>query len=144
MELKELFEKEKKLKEEEILVVSQTTFNIKIWQESIIFLKAKVKKLDVFCSICFATIKRQEEARINSKNCNFAIVVGGKNSSNTRKLFDICNENCEAFFVENLKEFEGLDCDFRGCDVFLTAGASTPDFLIKEIFDKLHDKIFRR
>ena len=141
LELENFFKENENLKNEEILVVAQTTFNIKIWEETTRYIKSTCKNCVIFCSICSATIKRQQEAKEGSKNCDFAVVVGGKNSSNTRKLFNICSENCKTFLIENVDELENLDCSFKDKDVFLTAGASTPDFLIKEVFDNLNKKI---
>lgn len=141
LELKSFFKENENLKNEEILVVAQTTFNIKIWEEFVLYLKSICENCVIFCSICLATQKRQQEAKEGSKNCDFAVVVGGKNSSNTRKLFNICSENCKTFFIENVDELENLNCSFKDKDVFLTAGASTPDFLISDVFDILNKKI---
>ena len=141
LELKDLFKKNENLKNEKILVVAQTTFNIKIWEESIKYIKSTCKNCVIFRSICSATQKRQQEARKYSKNCDFSVVVGGKKSSNTRKLFNICSENCKTFFIENVKELENLKCSFKNKDIFLTAGASTPDFLINEVFYNLSKRI---
>ena len=110
-------------------------------EESIKYIKSICKNCVIFRSICSATQKRQQEARKYSKNCDFSVVVGGKKSSNTRKLFNICSENCKTFFIENVKELENLKCSFKNKDIFLTAGASTPDFLIKEVFYNLSKRI---
>ncbi len=144
LELKNFFKENENLKNEEILVVAQTTFNIKIWEESIKYIKSVCERCVIFCSICSATIKRQQEAKQGSKNSDFAVVVGGKKSSNTRKLFNICSENCKTFFIENVDELENIDCCFKDKDVFLTTGASTPDFLIKAVFDNLNKKLVKK
>ena len=140
VELKNLF-KDEKLKKEKVLVVAQTTFNLEIWEEVVFYIESVCENFEIFDSICVSTKNRQQEAREKSKNCEFSIVVGGKNSSNTRKLFEICSQNSKAYLIENVYEIEKLDCDFKGKDIFLTAGASTPDYLIKTVFDNLVDRI---
>ncbi len=142
LELKDFFKENKYLKNEEILVVAQTTFNIKTWEESVLYIKSICENCVIFCSICSATQQRQQEAKKGSCDCDFAVVVGGKNSSNTRKLFNICSENCKTFFIESVDELKKLNCSFKDRDVFLTAGASTPDFLINEVYDYLDKKIY--
>lgn len=139
-ELKKLFEEEK-LQKKEILVVAQTTFSQKIWKEAVFYIEACCENFKIFDSICFSTKERQKEAEEKSKQCDFAVVVGGRNSSNTRKLFEICNRNCKTYHIENVLEIEKLDCDFKDKEVFLTAGASTPDSVIKTVFDKITEII---
>ncbi len=140
-ELKKIFNEHEALREEEVLVVSQTTFNFKNWNECVEYLKLNCKKLEVFCSICAETIKRQKEAEKFSKISDFCFVVGDKTSSNTNKLFNICSEHCKTFFVEDEKDLENLDVSLKGKTVFITAGASTSNFLITKILKKIEEKM---
>ena len=138
-ELKDLFLKNKNLKKENILVVAQTTFNHKTWQQCVSFLLGYCEKIEIFNSICSATKKRQQEAKVYSKKSDVAVVVGGKKSSNTKKLYEICKQNCKSFFVEDLAELKNLNFCFKGKKIFLTAGASTPKQQIETIYNNILD-----
>lgn len=140
-ELKDLFLKNKNLKKENILVVAQTTFNHKTWQECVEFLRCCCEKIEIFNSICLATKKRQEEAKKYSKKSDVAVVVGGKKSSNTKKLYEICKQNCKSFFVEEIDELKSLNFSFKDKKIFLTAGASTPKEQIKTIYNIFFDNL---
>ena len=144
IELKEFAFKNNWIKKEKVILVAQTTFNLKIWQEVVRFLERDCKNIKIFPTICLATTKRQKEADFESKKSDVSIVVGGKKSSNTKKLYDICKNNSISFFVESLKDFEKINYDFSGKKIFITAGASTPDFLIKKIFDRIFDKLHKK
>lgn len=138
-ELKLLFGKNGYLKKEPVFLAAQTTFNVKVWESSVSFLKdvCGCENINSFCSICSATVNRQNEAILLSKSNDVVFVVGGKSSSNTRKIYELCAENCEAFFIESLKDLENLNFNLKGKSVGLTAGASTPDFLIEEVYGKI-------
>lgn len=140
LELKNLFLKNENLKYCNIFAVAQTTFNTKIWQDCVDFLNSCCSKLEIFSSICSATKERQNEAEVFSKKSDIAIVIGGKNSSNTKKLYDICSKNCKTFFVEDELDFKKISYNFRKKNVFITAGASTPNFLICRILNLIVDK----
>ena len=122
---------------DKICVVSQTTEKKKNWDNTLEHLK-DVKELLPFNTICAATDVRQKSTYELSKEVDAMIVVGGKNSSNTTKLYQIAKENCEhTIHIENISE---LPDDFINDDIKtigVTAGASTPDWIIREVLDKM-------
>ena len=129
-ELEEIFKQLSK--DEKIAVVSQTTFNKSVWDE----LKNKVLNafddVLVFDTICSATAKRQNEAMELAKSVDIMLIVGGRHSSNTLKLKEVCSQYCRTYLVEDYKELYDLDCSnvkFVG----ISAGASTPAYIIKEV-----------
>jgi 4-hydroxy-3-methylbut-2-enyl diphosphate reductase len=94
------------------------------------------KEVRVFNTICDATFENQDAARVLSKEVDVMLVIGGKNSSNTKQLFSICEENVESHLLEDendlqLSWFNGK----KLCGI--TAGASTPDWIIQNIINKL-------
>ena len=133
-ELRRIMEQSKNVTQEDIFVVSQTTFNFEVWQECTNYLKKICKNIVIFNSICSATIDRQAEAILLSKKSDIVIVVGGRNSSNTKKLYELCLKNCETYLVETKKELVRLNLCLKDKNIAITAGASAPDFLIDEIF----------
>ena len=88
-------------------------------------------------TICFATKQRQECAANLADEVDAIVVIGGKNSSNTTHLYEICKQHCpKSVFVENVSELD--PSLFEGCEtVGVTAGASTPDYQISEVVDYL-------
>ena len=134
--------------ENSLILVAQTTFDMCKWEFLKKFIKNHYANLKIFDTICSATTDRQREAEKLSRECNAVIVVGGKHSSNTRKLFDICARNCPAFFAENanelLSERDRITSLFSsGSDVKIgiTAGASTPAHIIKEVHNIMSEII---
>ncbi len=122
-------------------VVSQTTFNTKLWDEIINILRSKSDKIVVFNTICNATDARQSSARELSKKVDIMIVIGGKNSSNSKKLYEICSSILDkTYFIESADELE-LDEIPQDTHIGITAGASTPDWVIKEIINKLEGEV---
>ena len=88
---------------------------------------------DIVNTICNATEDRQTEARELAKEADAMIVIGGKHSSNTQKLYDICKGECEStYFIQSLVDLDFRLLPSRGC-VGITAGASTPNYLIEEV-----------
>lgn len=130
-----------KIAEKSIIMVSQTTFNAEIWGKYQKKLKKVCTNAEIFDTICNATSNRQSEADELSKNNDIIIVVGGKHSSNTAKLFDVCRKNCErTFFVETAEELSGID--FENCgSVGVVAGASTPAGIIKEVIHTMSENL---
>lgn len=125
-----------------VCAVSQTTEKEENWENTLDNLSKNCKELLPFNTICSATEVRQKSAKELSKNVDAMIVIGGKNSSNTTKLYQISKENCEnTIHIENSKE---LKEDFINNENFktvgITAGASTPDWVIKEIIDIMEGK----
>ena len=114
-------------------LVSQTTFSVQKFKDIVDIFSKKRYIVNVVNTICNATQMRQEEALALSGECDAMIVIGGKNSSNTAKLYDICRKLCEAtYYIQSSAELEGmLDSSVR-C-VGITAGASTPKSIIEEV-----------
>ncbi len=125
--------------EKPICVVSQTTFNTELWKKCEKFLKKVYTNAIVFDTICNATSKRQQEAYELASKCDAMVVVGGKHSSNTCKLYDVCKSVCEkTVHVETAKEIDSsffLSADLVG----VVAGASTPSGIIKEVLKTMQD-----
>lgn len=121
----------------DLVIVSQTTFNYNKFQDIVeIFRKKVYHKSNVLNTICNATEERQKEAAEIASIVDAMIVVGGRNSSNTQKLFEICSKICKnTFFIETAN-----DMDFSLLDgmnkVGITAGASTPNIIIEEVQTK--------
>lgn len=116
-----------------VAVISQTTKKISEFQKIIAYLVENVKEVRVFNTICNATFENQDAARDLSIEADVMIVIGGKNSSNTKQLFSIAHENCkDSYLIENEKELEKeWFTNKKLCGI--TAGASTPDWIIEKI-----------
>ena len=116
-----------------LCIVSQTTFNYKKFKDIVDILSKKSYDIDVMNTICNATEERQTEAGTIARQSDAMLVIGGKHSSNTQKLYEICRKECEnTYFIQtlddlDLKQFQS----FRS--VGITAGASTPNTIIKEV-----------
>lgn len=131
-ELDEIIKNDGKNYEKRIIAVSQTTFSQKVWK----ICKEKIKKYytnaKIFDTICFATRERQDEAALISKQSDMMIIIGDRHSSNTAKLKAVCSENCDTYLVERAAELNTIN--FSHCaTVGVTAGASTPSAIIKEV-----------
>ncbi len=122
-----------------LTVVSQTTFNLDLWKKCQKFLKKHYTNAIIFDTICNATSKRQEEALNLASKCDVMVVVGGKHSSNTCKLKEVCGTVCErTVHVETADE---LDRNFfKPSDLIgVVAGASTPSGIIKEVLNTMQE-----
>lgn len=117
-----------------VCVVSQTTEKQSNWLRLIGNIAEISKEFVAFNTICKATEERQKSSEELSKEVDAMVVIGGKSSSNTRKLYEICKENCEkTFLVENAAELSKIMFELEGAvKVGITAGASTPEWIIKE------------
>ena len=134
----ELLENYPELSEKPLIFVSQTTFSIKEWEKSIKKIKFLCTNAKIFDTICSATEERQNEAAQLSRVNDAMVIVGGKHSSNTRKLLKVCEGNCPAFLVETASELYGIP--LRGySSIGLTAGASTPAGIIKEVLETMSE-----
>lgn len=123
-------------KETKICVVSQTTFRADLFKKLVEMLIQKGYDTYAQNTICSATSLRQSEAKELSKWADVMLVIGGKNSSNSAKLFDICRENCEkTFFLQGADDLKVSELNSIRC-IGITAGASTPDKIIEEVFKK--------
>ena len=122
-----------------ICVVSQTTEKQENWLNLIGNIAKTAKEFVAFNTICKATEERQESAEEISKKVDVMIVIGGKSSSNTTKLYEICKRNCNrTFLIENAKDLVAIKEDIKDAVMIgITAGASTPEWIIKEAMENL-------
>ena len=121
-------------------LVSQTTFNYKKFQD--IVEKIPKTRYDIFVlnTICNATQERQVEAKEIASQVDVMIVIGGKNSSNTQKLYEICRRECKhTYYIQTLEDFKP---EITGTvrSVGITAGASTPNQIIEEVHTNVRVK----
>jgi len=137
-ELREFFSKKYKKIEKKLAIVAQTTYNILIWGECIKVIPHDDENILVFDTICNATSQRQSDAALLSKEVDAMIVVGGRNSSNTIKLYNVCCENCPSYHIENAQELYGLNLN-NADKIGITAGASTPAYIIKEVQNTMEE-----
>jgi small subunit ribosomal protein S1 len=122
-----------------ICVVSQTTFNQNKWETLASALKEKYNEIEFFNTICNSTSIRQKEAEEIAKKVDMMIVIGGKNSSNTNKLYEICKTYCkETYKIETPGELPPVNIN-KIKKIGITAGASTPDWIIKEVLQKMEE-----
>lgn len=122
-----------------VCLVSQTTEKQENWKKAVSLVSENCKEVAVFNTICLATEERQGSAETLSKEVDAMIVIGGRNSSNTTKLHEICSSNCKkTIHVERADEIPN---DFLNDEsvskMGVTAGASTPDWIIKEALNKM-------
>ena len=116
-----------------VCMVSQTTFNYKKFQDIVEIFEKKGYNGSVVNTICNATEERQTEARKIAASVDVMIVIGGKHSSNTRKLYEICKQECEnTYFIQTLDDLH-LEIPKSVQLVGITAGASTPKKIIEEV-----------
>ncbi len=129
-----------KLKDK-IALVAQTTRRVENYTEIANYLIPRYKEVRVFNTICNATFENQEAVREISKKADIMLIIGGKNSSNTKQLFSISKGNCEnSYHIEDEKE---LDYDWFKNKSFcgISAGASTPDWIIQNVVDAIEKRI---
>ncbi|MEJ8555444.1 4-hydroxy-3-methylbut-2-enyl diphosphate reductase [Tepidibacter sp. Z1-5] len=113
-------------------VVAQTTINLNMYQEISKKLKNILEDVIVHNTICLATRDRQKSASELSKEVDCMIVIGGKHSSNTQKLVKICEENVETYHIETVDDLDANNINTYSC-VGITAGASTPSWIIEDV-----------
>lgn len=120
-------------KERKICIVSQTTFNNNKFKELVEIIQKKGYNINVLNTICNATEERQTEAKCIAAKVDAMIVIGGRHSSNTQKLFEICKNECEnTYYIQTYKDLDLSE--FNSVDnVGITAGASTPNNIIEEV-----------
>lgn len=131
-ELENILKNAQNYQEKKILVVAQTTFSIKEWEICIKKIKKHYTNAIIFDTICNATNERQTEAMMLSQECDAMVIIGGRQSSNTAKLKTVCEKNCPTYLIETANELKGIDLSVFDC-LGVTAGASTPDSIIKEV-----------
>ena len=116
-----------------VCVVAQTTFNGEKFEELVAILQKKSYNVSMNNTICNATRERQSEAREIARRADIMIVIGGKSSSNTAKLYEICKKECNrTCFIQTAAD---LDLKLDGSErlIGITAGASTPNKIIEEV-----------
>lgn len=133
-----------------VCIVSQTTFNHNKFKYLVEIIEKKGYDINVVNTICNATHERQAEAKEISSKVEAMIVIGGRHSSNTQKLYDICKEECEnTFFIQtadDLKEGSEFYSYMKSCEgnslksIGITAGASTPKNIIEEVVLNVRDE----
>jgi len=124
-------------KHDKIATVAQTTRKKEIYLEIVNALILKNKEVRVFNTICDATFENQDAARELSKEVDVMVIIGGKNSSNTKQLHHICLDNCpDSYLIENVDELDTSWFENKKlCGI--TAGASTPDWIIQRVVQEV-------
>ena len=152
-EIEELFSSGRIAEGDNAVMVSQTTFDHSRFLELSEQVRGKHRCVTIYDTVCNATAERQESARELAKRAVLMIVVGGRSSSNTRKLAEICGQYCKTVLVTAAEELppqiiEDLFEDLRSADIAnidaivgITAGASTPADTIKEVHEKMNNEI---
>lgn len=122
----------------ECILVIQTTFSVDLANKIIKLCKERIKRIQLYNTICGQTYNRQAEIRkLKEHDVDMIVVVGDKKSSNTRKLYELAKEKCTAaLFIENANELEQGMFENRE-NIFITGGTSTPYSFAKEIEEKI-------
>lgn len=125
-------------------LVSQTTFNKNKFKDIVDIIRKKLYNVVVHETICNATAVRQTEARDIAKTVDAMIIIGGRNSSNTQKLYDISKQECEnTYYIQTLVDLD-LTTFESVSRVGITAGASTPNYIIKEVHSSMAELSFEQ
>jgi 4-hydroxy-3-methylbut-2-enyl diphosphate reductase len=120
-----------------VCVVSQTTFNFNKFEELVAIILKKGYNVDIRNTICNATEERQREAKEIASRADGMIVIGGRSSSNTRKLYEICKTECtDTYYIQTLQDLDLYKFNSNGC-IGITAGASTPSNIIEEVYSNV-------
>ena len=140
-ELEQITQEYPELLEKPLTFVCQTTAIRADWEKIVEYAKKVCTSPEFFDTICGATSKRQSEAVELAKRCDAMIVIGDPKSSNTRRLTQLCQANCP--LVVQTERGDGLTReDFQHVKTLgITAGASTPEWIIKEVYNKMSDEI---
>ncbi|MBR4241776.1 MAG: 4-hydroxy-3-methylbut-2-enyl diphosphate reductase [Eubacterium sp.] len=139
-ELLKIIQENSFVKNSDCICVCQTTFSKKEWEKCEKILKKVCTNCKIFDTICSATSERQNEAAEISKQSDAMIVIGGRHSSNTCKLHEVCSANCPSFLIETKDELKGINLESYDV-VGVTAGASTPSVIIKEVLKSMSEEI---
>ncbi len=133
------YEEAMALEQDDLFIVTQTTIREEMLLDVVKALEEQGKRFQVHNTICSATSKRQESCEELAKNSDLMIVIGGKNSSNTKKLYEISQQFCvNSYFVENIEDLplkQVQKCNRIG----IAAGASTPECTIKEVIARMSE-----
>ena len=124
-----------------VCIVSQTTFNYNKFKELVEIISEKGYNIIIRNTICNATEERQTEAREIAKRVDAMIVVGGSSSSNTRKLYEICKNECkDTYYIQTLNDLDMTSLGKADC-IGITAGASTPNNIIQEVYTNVRTEL---
>ena len=137
-EIKEAIKKLEESKIKKLLIIVQTTFSLEKFSSFVEKIKNEISddiKLEIKNTICSATKIRQEETANISKEVECMIIIGGKNSSNTKKLYDISKENCENTLIIETKNELNIDEIKKFKKIGIMAGASTPNDSIEDVIE---------
>ncbi len=142
-DIKNAIDSLRKSNKKSLFILSQTTFSLKKFDDLVEKIKENIENKDidieVYNSICTATELRQKETENISKEVDFMVIIGGKNSSNTRKLYDISSKNTKAIHIETKEELK--DIDFSNFNkIGVMAGASTPKKSIDDTIKYLESR----
>ncbi len=129
--------------EKSLICVSQTTFSLKEWKKCEKILKKLYTNCKIYSTICNATADRQEEAASISEEADAMIVIGGRHSSNTCKLRDVCKAKADTYLIETAEELHDINLSHYKV-VGVTAGASTPSVIIKEVLKSMSEEIIEK
>ena len=139
-QLKDLFQKNDEFFGKKLAFVAQTTYNVLVWEECLKVIPKDDPDIVIFDTICNATDTRQSDAAELAKSSDIMLVVGGKHSSNTVKLAEVCSRYCKTYHIENSDELSALKLpDVE--NIGITAGASTPAYIIKEVKTTMSENV---
>lgn len=142
-ELESILNNNRSFEEKPLICVSQTTFSLKEWKKCEKIIKKLYTNCRIYSTICNATADRQEEAASISKKSDAMIVIGGRHSSNTCKLRDVCKANADTFLIETADELKAINLSSYKV-LGVTAGASTPSVIIKEVLKTMSEEIIEK
>jgi len=137
-ELCKLFQSDASFYQKDVIIIAQTTQNISEWEKSQEFLRKACTNAKIFDTICKATDERQREAQQIADSVDLMLVIGGLNSANTNQLFQVaasCNPN--SFLIQDVHDMPKINKNIN--KVGITAGASTPAFIIREVQDHMSE-----
>ena len=139
-ELEKWLDKDSENRKKPLTLVSQTTAARKSWDLCVEKAKKECTNLKIFDTICSATCKRQEAAQALAAKSDAMIVIGDRKSSNTRRLAELCAALCpQVLWIEGAEDLEPSNL-YGKASIGITAGASTPGWIIKEVYDKMSDE----
>lgn len=139
-ELEDFLNSKEDFSDKSVILVAQTTFSMREWEKINFSAKKVCTNLKVFDTICRATIERQEEALILSRNADAMVVIGGGKSSNTAELAELCRRSCVTLRVEDAEDLKRQRDLLQGArQIGITAGASTPACIIKEVQNSMSE-----
>lgn len=139
LELRAFTQSHPEFRERPGILVAQTTQKKDIWKNCVQFVKNNYTNFLIFDTICYTTSERQEEAMRLSARSDVMLVLGGKNSANTRNLYGLCAKSCpRTYHIECAEELSAISFE-RDFYVGITAGASTPSIVIEEVVKTMSD-----